>query len=68
MAKSKAKRRECQSCTACCDGWVAMTIDNEDIYPGRPCQHSTRQGCTIYQDRPVDPCVNFECGWMAKNS
>lgn len=60
--------RQCQSCTACCDGWVAMNINGIDVYPGKPCQHSTKKGCNIYTDRPVDPCVNFECSWMVKDS
>ena len=22
------------------------------------------KGCTIYNDRPQDPCVSFKCGWL----
>jgi hypothetical protein len=22
------------------------------------------KGCTIYKDRPHDPCVAFKCGWL----
>ena len=60
--------RHCQPCTACCDGWVRIIIEGVDVYPGCPCPHSTGSGCRIYPDRPVDPCVNFECGWKKTNS
>jgi hypothetical protein len=26
------------------------------------------QGCAIYEDRPVEPCVNFRCGWLREPS
>lgn len=60
--------RHCQPCTACCDGWVRIAIDGIEVYPGRPCPHSTGSGCRIYAERPVDPCVNFECGWKQAGS
>ena len=56
--------RSCQPCTACCDGWVKMTIQGVPVFPGHPCPHSTRQGCDDYLNRPIDPCVNFSCGWI----
>jgi hypothetical protein len=34
------------------------------MHPGKPCQHCTQQGCAIYETRPQDPCVNFECAWL----
>ncbi len=58
------KNRSCQPCTACCDGWVRMTIQGVPVFPGHPCPHSTRQGCDDYPNRPIDPCVNFSCGWI----
>ena len=64
----KAKKRECQPCTACCDGWVQMVICGVPVYPGRPCQHSTGNGCNDYVNRPKDPCVNFNCGWIVEDS
>lgn len=62
------KRRTCQPCTACCDGWVKMTIEGVPVSPGHPCPHSTPQGCDNYANRPVDPCVNFACGWIIPQS
>lgn len=60
--------RTCQPCTACCDGWVRMTIGGEDVYPGKPCPHSTGSGCDDYVRRPLDPCVKFICGWRMAGS
>jgi hypothetical protein len=60
--------RNCNGCSACCDGWVQMTIGGVPIYPGRPCPHSTGKGCDDYANRPVDPCVKFVCGWRVDGS
>lgn len=62
------KSRACQPCTACCDGWVQMVIEGNPVYPGSPCQHSSCKGCAIYESRPVDPCDNFNCGWLIEDS
>lgn len=67
MAKKKHPR-ECQPCTGCCDGWVRMVIDGVDVYPGHPCPHSTGEGCDNYENRPMDPCINFQCGWIIEGS
>jgi hypothetical protein len=67
MAKKKTVR-QCQPCTACCDGWVQMTIGDAHVYPGHPCPHSTDNGCDDYENRPVDPCRNFICGWVVEGS
>jgi hypothetical protein len=67
--------RQCQPCTACCDGWVRIDVFDQPVLPGKPCPHSagpaTAQGggsCKIYANRPVDPCINFNCGWVAADS
>ncbi len=60
--------RECQPCTACCDGWVQMVIEGVAVYPGSPCPHSTGEGCDNYANRPRDPCDNFNCGWIVPDS
>ena len=62
------KARECQPCTACCDGWVQMMIGEAHVYPGHPCPHSTGKGCDDYENRPLDPCHNFNCGWVVDGS
>lgn len=60
--------RECQPCTACCDGWVQMEINGVPVYPGSPCPHSTGRGCDAYDKRPKDPCDLFNCGWITDDS
>lgn len=65
---SAPSARECQPCTACCDGWVQMRIGAAEVYPGCPCPHSTGAGCRIYAERPVDPCRNFDCAWIRPGS
>ena len=60
--------RQCQPCTACCDGWVQMTIREAEVYPGCVCPHSTGQGCNDYANRPVEPCHGFNCAWVLPNS
>ena len=62
------KERECQPCTACCDGWVRMVIAGIPVYPGCPCPHSTGSGCDDYDNRPIDPCAHFNCGWIVEGS
>jgi hypothetical protein len=70
--------RQCQPCTACCDGWVRISVFNTPVLPGKPCPHSggpltkngsgNSGGCKIYAERPTDPCVNFSCGWVRESS
>lgn len=45
-----------------------MVIDGVPVYPGSPCPHSTGSGCDDYENRPVDPCHHFNCGWIVENS
>ena len=62
------KERTCQPCTACCDGWVRMDVYGHEVAPGKPCPYSTGEGCSIYPDRPEDPCQRFICGWRMADS
>lgn len=68
MVLSKEKPRECQPCTACCEGWLQIVIKGQPVYPGKPCPHCTGSGCNDYANRPVDPCVEFICGWRMDDS
>ncbi len=66
---SEAKQpRECSSCTACCDGWISITINGQAVGLDHPCPHRTDQGCGIYQERPVNPCRTFKCEWLIDGS
>lgn len=62
------KPRDCQPCTACCDGWLQIVVKGTPVYPGKICPHSTGAGCNDYANRPVDPCVHFICGWRMDGS
>ena len=61
-------QRECGTCTACCDGWAVATIRGYEMKPGVPCHFRGEGCCTIYAERPVEPCRNFICGWLAPGS
>jgi len=54
--------RICGPCTACCEGWLHSK--KLEMRPGHPCRHLKEQGCSIYPDRPEEPCVRFVCGWL----
>jgi len=57
--------KECGTCTKCCEGWLGANIKGHDMYPGKPCFFvEIGKGCTIYNDRPKDPCKDFSCGWI----
>ena len=64
----KTEPRHCDQCTACCDGWVRITVAGFEARPGHPCPHSTGTGCDDYANRPTDPCRNFHCGWVLPGS
>ncbi len=38
------------------------------LAPGHPCQHLCANGCSIYTERPENPCRNFDCGWKLRGS
>lgn len=58
-------KKECGTCTKCCEGWLSADIKGHKMYPGKPCFFiEIGKGCTIYKDRPKDPCKDFNCGWI----
>lgn len=59
-----APSRECGTCTACCEGWLRGTVHGHKMYPGKVCHFLGCNGCTDYDNRPQDPCKNFECVWF----
>ncbi len=62
-----AARRECGTCTACCEGPIVATIYGHEMKPGQPCYFLKDTGCSIYERRP-GVCRNFVCGWLAAGS
>ena len=65
---ASAEARHCGTCTACCDGWLRITVQGHEVRPGKPCPFSAGHCCTIYATRPQDPCRAFICGWLAPGS
>ena len=57
-------KRKCGDCTACCDGRLALNIFGKTTV-GEPCHYLAEGvGCTIYKNRPKNPCKSFECSWL----
>ena len=62
--KKFQNNRSCNSCTKCCDGWLAGNIYGHDMYTGKPCHFVKSDGCSIYNERPQNPCRIFKCEWL----
>jgi hypothetical protein len=62
----ESPKRQCGSCTACCEGWLTGQAYEYAFYPGRPCHFKGKGCCSIYPDRPENPCKGFECVWLSK--
>ncbi|MDO9103205.1 MAG: hypothetical protein Q7J20_09715 [Candidatus Nitrotoga sp.] len=58
--------RSCGDCAKCCEGWLSGEVYGHDFYPGNPC-FFLEKTCSIYKDRPVDPCRNFKCNWLSED-
>jgi len=56
--------RTCGTCTECCQGWLWGSAHGHHFYPGKPCHFVSEGGCSIYRDRPEDPCKIFKCQWL----
>jgi hypothetical protein len=61
-------KRQCGSCTKCCDGWLTTEIEGQAVCKGSPCKYRTDAGCSNYQNRPVDPCRTYECAWLTDSA
>lgn len=61
-----SNKRECGDCTLCCDGLIPGESYGEKFGNYVPCFFvESGLGCTIYEDRPVNPCQKFKCQWLA---
>src|SRR6266849_2422929 len=67
-ALGSGSRRQCGTCTACCDGWLKIEVYGHQVDRGKPCPFSSGHCCTIYSTRPQDPCREFICGWLVGSS
>jgi hypothetical protein len=58
--------RDCGSCTKCCEGYLSGVAYGKPFYLSNPCHFiEIGKGCTIYAERPKDPCITFHCQWLA---
>ena len=58
--------RTCDGCAECCKGWLSGTAMGHDFYPGKPC-YFLQKTCSIYENRPIDPCQSYKCHWLASD-
>ena len=67
-AVSLDAKRSCGTCTACCDGWMTGTVRGHEMKPGIPCHFRGAGCCTIYDERPANPCRSFFCAWRLEGN
>lgn len=58
-------KRTCDGCTACCQGYLSGMAHGNNFQPGKPCFFISEKSCSIYADRPDEPCKSFKCEWLA---
>ena len=57
--------RKCDTCTKCCEGYLSGEAKGKSFYIGKPCHFvSIGKGCSIYSERPKNPCVSYKCSWI----
>jgi hypothetical protein len=63
----KIRERSCGTCTKCCEGYLTGVAHGIPFFSGKPCHFvDMNSGCSIYEDRPDDPCNSFKCGWLTE--
>ena len=60
--------RACGDCTKCCEGWLHGSAFGKKFWRGRPCHYLSASQCSIYSQRPEDPCRTFNCEWLSNDS
>lgn len=55
--------RNCEDCTACCEGWLQGEAYGLKFGKRQPCPFLTTLKCSIHCSRP-QVCKNFYCGWI----
>jgi hypothetical protein len=58
-------QRTCGNCTMCCQGWLQGEVYGYKFYQGLPCHFISCNGCSIYENRPENPCKNYSCAWLS---
>ena len=58
-------KRQCGDCTKCCEGNLSGEALGKTFFRSKPCHFvAIGQGCTVYAQRPKDPCVTYKCEWL----
>ena len=58
-------QRKCEDCTKCCEGSLSGEALGKTFSRGRPCHFvAIGSGCTVYAQRPKDPCATYKCEWL----
>lgn len=58
--------RACGDCSRCCEGWLTASVFGHSLEPGRPC-FFLEKNCSIYAQRPIEPCKNYRCAWLGED-
>ena len=58
------KERTCDGCTKCCEGWLEGNVYGHKFHRGRKCFFLAEDSCSIYSERPEDPCIIYKCAWI----
>ena len=56
-------QRNCDECTKCCEGWLEGNVHGHQMFRGCKC-HFLETSCQIYDQRPDEPCKNYNCVWL----
>jgi hypothetical protein len=56
--------KSCGNCSACCSGRLTATVYGHEIFNGRPCAFLLEKKCSIYNQRPEDPCKKYLCAYL----
>ena len=57
--------KNCNGCTLCCEGLLAIDSNGIKASLNKPCVNlSCNVGCNIYSNKPADPCGSFQCLWL----
>jgi hypothetical protein len=55
--------RTCDGCSECCNGRMVGSVYGHTFHPGKKCFY-LKDGCSIYDTRPVNPCQVYKCHWL----
>lgn len=62
MSIKTSLNRPCDTCSACCQGYLVGHAYGQHFSYGKPCKFLKKTGCSIYQERP-SLCSDFLCSY-----